>query len=139
MRFINAQNDRKVLSSVAHYGIELQCLPCMALYGIVWPCMVLCCFLRPCLTLCVWSFMASLCSLYGLLWQNIVFSRGHRSKLWLAICDHLGLLYFSIQMFWQHERYSSLLKIQFLFLFRVQNNIAIWKKLGFLSPADIWI
>ena len=48
-----------MLSSVAHYGIELLCLPCMALFGLVWPRMVLllfsvalCGLVWPCVALC---------------------------------------------------------------------------------------
>ena len=73
-------------------GLEWPCmalcclvLPCVVLCSLVWPCAALYGLVRPCVALCdlVWPcvvlyslFMA----LYGLLWQNIVFSRGHRSK-----------------------------------------------------------
>ena len=74
---------------MTHYGIEMPYLTWMALCGIVWS---FCCFLRPSTYLTrrgvalfglvwphyglTWSIMAE----YRLLWQNIVFSRGHRSK-----------------------------------------------------------
>ena len=78
----------KMLSYVAHHDIELTCLPCMdllyvftaiatcglnrlsmALRDLVWPCMDFVC-----------PFHSLFVVLYGLLWLNIVFSRGHRSK-----------------------------------------------------------
>ena len=53
-------------------------------YQYVWPCVALFCLAWPCLVL-HGLFMA----LYGRLWQNIVFSRGHRSKFILSCftCD----------------------------------------------------
>ena len=77
-------------ASVAHYGIDLPCLPCMAfldLYGLMWPRMALmllftamavCGLIRISMALygLVWLSLA----FSGILWQNIAFSRGHRSK-----------------------------------------------------------
>ena len=65
------------------YGIELPCLPFMALYGLavafqgyghVWShsTFALCGLKWPCISF-LWSYMA----FYGLLWQYIVFYRGH--------------------------------------------------------------
>ena len=40
----NVPNRTKIVqgntkcASLAHYGIEFPCLPCMALCGLVWPC-----------------------------------------------------------------------------------------------------
>ena len=67
------------LDYVAHYGIELPCLLCMALWGLVWPCVVflaLCALVWPCVLL-----YGLLMALNDLLWQSTVFSRGQRSKL----------------------------------------------------------
>ena len=88
---ISQNETHKVLSSVAYCGFELQCLPCMALYGRVWPRMVLlllftaiakCGLIHLSMALCdlVWSFMALF---DDLLWSFVAqyrLSRGHRSK-----------------------------------------------------------
>ena len=56
--------------------------PCMASFDLAWHCVTSCGFVRPCVAF-LWYHMA----LYGLLWQNIVFSRGHRSKF-IWSCSH---------------------------------------------------
>ena len=66
--------------------------PCVALCGLVWPCVALCGLVWPCVAFfgLVWSCVAlfglvrpyvALCDLVWSLWQSIVFSLGHRSKL----------------------------------------------------------
>ena len=59
----------KKCASVAHYGIELPCLPCMALRGLVWPYVALCGLMWPYVALygLEWPCMA-LYAMYGLVW-----------------------------------------------------------------------
>ena len=56
--------ENKKCASAAHYGIELSCLPCMALCGLVLPCLVLCGLMWPCVAICgfMWPYVTS----YGL-------------------------------------------------------------------------
>ena len=57
----------KKRASVAQYGIELSCLPCVVLYGLMWPRMVLLLF-----TAIIWLALFDLVwpcmALYGLVW-----------------------------------------------------------------------
>ena len=67
-----------VWPSMALYGLAW---PCMAFYGLLWPCIAFDGLLWP-----LWSFIAfygpllPFMALCGLLWQNIVVSRGIKSK-----------------------------------------------------------
>ena len=86
-----------VLSSVTHYGIQLPCLPCMALCGLVWPCVALCGLVWPCMALCglVWPCVGS--------YDRVIFY-GHRH---VALCGLVWALFGLIWSFMAQYRLFS--------------------------------
>ena len=63
----------KNCASVAHYGIEMLCLPCVAfvdLYGLMWPRMALMLLFT---AMAVCGLIIISMALYGLVWLSLVF------------------------------------------------------------------
>ena len=101
----------KKCASVAHYGIELPCLPCMALRGLVWPYVALCGLMWPRMVLMlvltamtmyglVWPCMAlhdlawTCMAFYGLKWHFMVFYGRISSSLAVIDPNSFGLVWY---------------------------------------------